>query len=150
MRHPERSLLVSVAIGVGIGAAAALALMLVGFTAPILTWALLGLVAGVAVWAWRHLVPEGVGEAVDEPVPAPRPRSAGADRGARLLEGRLRGALWGNATTISALHTTIDDIAHDRAGDGPYPPALSAYLHADPRPLSRAQLRLILRELSDL
>lgn len=145
----ERTLLQALAVGAGIGLAAGGVLLLWGFQLPLLAWALGGAAVALAWWGVSHLVPEGR-ERPREPQAAPDHRPSEPDRETRALHARLRGAASGTATTVVALHRTIGDLARDRAGDGPYPPALDAYLHDDPRPLSRPRLRTILRELNRL
>lgn len=124
--------------------------LVVGFGVPVGLWTLAGLILAVAWWALTHLATPTEADRIDEPSAVPAPRSTQLDRRTRVLESQVRGAQPGRDMTASALHRTVSDIARARAGDGPYPPNLALYLNADPRPLSRAQLRAGLRELTAL
>ena len=147
--RPERSLLRALVVGTLLGTALGVALLVLRFELPLVAWALAGAAVGLAWWALGHLLPDD-GEVPPEPMAPPTSHPSDPDRETRALHAQLRGAASGNDTTTKALHRTIGDLARERAGDGPYPPALAAYLRADPHPLSRARLRTILKELTRL
>ena len=141
-RRPERGLVVAVIAGAAIGTAAAVVGLVLGFGLPLPLWTLGGMVVAVAWWGLRQLLPEIESEA--------QPWSTGVDRRTRVLETRLRGAQGGRSTTATALHDTIAEIVEARAANAPLPDRLQTYLRSEPRTLSRAQLRTILRELTRL
>ncbi|WP_312678579.1 hypothetical protein [Microbacterium sp.] len=149
-RRPERGLIVAVIAGAAVGTAAAVAGLVMGFGLPLPLWTLGGIVVAVAWWGLRRLLPEIESEAVPEPQHPPQPWSTGVDRRTRVLETRLRGAQGGRSTTATALHDTIAELAETRAANAPLPDRLQTYLRSEPRTLSRAQLRTILRELTRL
>lgn len=145
-----RSLLIALVCGAAAGLAVALIAVALDFGVSVALWIFAGILIATIWWGALHVVPDGEQDAGGEPVPQHPPRSAGLDRRTRLLETRLRGAQWGHATTPSALHATINEIVANHPDQTPLPPHLRAYLDAEPRPLSRAHLRTILRELSTL
>lgn len=145
--HLWKSFLIAAGVGLGVSGAVAAGLAFLGFGVRGDVWILAGLVAAVAVWFFREVFDSGQEPPVAEPYdPPPLFWSIDSDRRTRALESQLRGALRGNATTVTSLHRTIEDLA--QAGDGPLPPATARYLASDPRPLTRAQLRTIIRELT--
>lgn len=142
-----RSPAIAVGIGVGVGAVASGGLLLLGFGVRMDVWVLTGLAVAVTVWFFRDVFDPGHEPPMAEPHDAPSTYwSIDSDRRTRTLEGQVRGALRGNATTVTALHHTIDRIA--RASDAPLPPATARYLASEPHPLTRAQVRTIIRELT--
>jgi len=151
-RHPQRSLAAAGLAGAVVGAGIAVVLVFSGVGAPIAAWVLLGAAIGIAWWTVARLLPgeSGGGGEPAEPTDGPRHPLGSADRDTRALERHARGALRGSATTVAPLHEAISEIARAKAGDGPYPPALAAYLARAPVPLSRRHLRTILKELTSL
>lgn len=145
-----RSLTIALCGGAAAGLVIALAALALGFGVPVPLWVLAGVLVATIWWGAVRILPDGDHDLTAEPVAQHPPRSAGLDRRTRLLETRLRGAGWGQATTPSALHDTIREIVADRPDLASLPPNLDAYLQSAPRPLSRAQLRTILREMSTL
>lgn len=142
--------LVALLCGAVLGALAWTAALLMGFGAPLLVWTLGGGLVGVIWWMFRHVVPSDPGEGVSEPRTPDEAWPSGVERGARLLESRIRGARQGRPDDLAALHATIADIVRDRGVDPSAAPAVHAYLSAPPHTLTRARLRTILRELVDL
>ncbi len=145
-----RRLLIAVLTGAAIAGVVAGLLVLAGFGVRVDLTVAIGAVSGAVIWFFHSVVvlPDDASE--PEPVERRGTASVGLDRRTRVLESQLRGAQTGLAMTVGALHETIAHLARERAGDGPYPPALGAYLRSAPRPLSRTQLRTILRELTAL
>jgi len=145
-----RSLAISAGVGVGVTLAVGGLALLLGFGIPLVVWMLAGLVIGVATWWLRGITVPDETDRVAEPRPTDIPTTGQLDRRTRVLESQLRGAQSGRDMTVSALHATIAEIAARRRPSAPYPPNLAAYLNTEPRALSRAQLRAVLRELTRL
>ncbi len=143
-------LLIAVLVGAALTGGLAAALHRWGFGIPLDAAAAVGAVTGMIVWFFSTVFVPPQDESDTEPVERRGAASAGIDRRTRMLESQLRGSQLGFAMTVTTLHETISALALARGGEGPYPPALTAYLRSDPRPLSRAQLRTILRELTTL
>lgn len=142
-----RSLLVAAGAGLTAGAAAGALLLWMGFGLRIDVWLLVGLVTALMLWFFRDVLESGQEPPVTEPHEPPvSPWSLDVDRRTRTLEAQLRGAQRGTGTTVTTVRDTIEKIV--RHDDRPVPPATARYLASTPRPLSRAQLRTILRELT--
>ncbi|GAA5032044.1 hypothetical protein GCM10025738_13790 [Microbacterium fluvii] len=136
--------------GVVVALIGATAFALIGFGIRWDAWALAGMGAGLVVWFFQRVfvAPD------DQSEPAPMmPRRFGAldvDRRTRAWESQLRGSQGSRPMTVGALHTAITALADELADGRPLPPTVDAYVRSDPRPLSRARLRTIIRELNSL
>lgn len=146
-----RSLMIAVAVGgISAGVTSAIALSL-GFGLSPVVWALGGTLLALIWWSVVRLSAVTPAEdPVREPQGPPSPVSRALDRRTRQLAVQLRGAQTTSATTVTALHATISALAAARGGERAYPPLLAAYLNQPPRPIRRAHLRALLRELTDL
>lgn len=137
----------ALAIGAASGALAWGAAALLGFGAPLVLWVLGGALIGLVLWTVRHVLPAVEDDGVEEPTAPVDPWPSGVDVRTRVLESRLRGALQGRPATADLLHQTIVTIASERDTPETRSRALHSYLNAQPRTLTRAELRTILREL---
>ena len=152
MRPAQRKALIRyLVIGLGSAVIVGISLVLLGFGIRLDALCLIGVVIAVSCWFFARVFDPADDSTGGEPISPPRQRSIGLDRRIRALESQLSGARTGRAMTVSALHDTICQLAAKRSDDnepGSSDTALRRYIDAPPRPLSRAQLRTILRELS--
>ena len=141
-RHLLIGILVPLLLGVG--------LTLVGFELDLPFWTLLGLLIAVVAWFSKRFVgyDEPIARSLDDG--SERNRSLNLDRRVRMLESRL----WGNQPqhrmNATEVHHDLTLLADQRLRGRPMPPALADYLDHEPRPLGRAQLRTLLKELMAL